>query len=68
MTNLLQRPADIINRKRPFSVWFPYTAIERLWCQLEESIKSGYMVDQCDKLKKLVHGALVSNLFIHIES
>ncbi|KAK1567761.1 hypothetical protein Q3G72_016282 [Acer saccharum] len=56
------RPADIINRKRPFSVWFPYTAIGRLWCQLEESIKSGYMVDQCDKLKKLLHGALLNHL------
>ncbi|KAK0591184.1 hypothetical protein LWI29_036588 [Acer saccharum] len=56
------RPADIINRKRPFSVWFPYTAIGRLWCQLEESIKSGYMVNQCDKLKKLLHGALLNHL------
>ncbi|PQQ07945.1 hypothetical protein Pyn_11863 [Prunus yedoensis var. nudiflora] len=24
------RPADIINRKRPFAVWFPYTAVQRL--------------------------------------
>lgn len=56
------RPTDIINRKRPFSVWFPYTAIERLWCQLEELIRSGHMVDQCDKLKKLLHGALLSHL------
>ncbi|KAK2644108.1 hypothetical protein Ddye_019303 [Dipteronia dyeriana] len=56
------RPADIINRKRPFSVWFPYIAIERLWCQLEESIKSGLMVDQCDKLQKLLHGALLNHL------
>ncbi|KAL5789070.1 hypothetical protein ACOSQ2_003958 [Xanthoceras sorbifolium] len=56
------RPADIINRKRPFAVWFPYTAIERLWCQLEESINSGHMVNQCDKLKKLLHDALLNHL------
>ncbi|GMY33051.1 nuclear pore complex protein NUP160 isoform X1 [Fagus crenata] len=56
------RPVDIINRKRPFAVWFPYTAIERLWCQLEESISSGRMVDHCDKLKKLLHGALLKHL------
>lgn len=56
------RPTDVINRKRPFSVWFPYTAIERLWCQLEELIRSGHMVEQCDKLKKLLHGALLSHL------
>lgn len=60
--NYLQKPTDIINRKRPFSVWFPYTAIERLWCQLEELIRSGHMVDQCDKLKKLLHGTLLSHL------
>lgn len=60
--NYLQKPTDIINRKRPFSVWFPYTAIERLWCQLEELIRSGYMVDQCNKLKKLLHGTLLSHL------
>lgn len=56
------KPTDIINRKRPFSVWFPYTAIERLWCQLEELIRLGHMVDQCDKLKKLLHGTLLSHL------
>ncbi|KAK4566003.1 hypothetical protein RGQ29_002278 [Quercus rubra] len=56
------RPVDIINRKRPFAVWFPYTTIERLWCQLEESISSGRMVDHCEKLKKLLHEALLRHL------
>ncbi|KAE8022771.1 hypothetical protein FH972_008545 [Carpinus fangiana] len=56
------RPADIINRKRPFAVWFPYTAIERLCCQLEEFICCGCMVDHCEKLKRLLHGALQKHL------
>ncbi|KAF7804423.1 nuclear pore complex protein NUP160 isoform X1 [Senna tora] len=56
------RPADIIRRKKPFAVWFPYTTIERLLYQLEELIKMGHMVDQCDKLKKMLHGSLSSHL------
>lgn len=56
------RPADIVKRKRPFAVWFPYTAVQRLWCQLEELISSGHMVDQCNKLKNLLRGALLSHL------
>ncbi|XP_059445417.1 nuclear pore complex protein NUP160 isoform X2 [Corylus avellana] len=56
------RPADIINRKRPSAVWFPYTAIERLCCQLEEFISCGRMVDHCEKLRKLLHGALQKHL------
>ncbi|XP_062108027.1 nuclear pore complex protein NUP160 [Humulus lupulus] len=56
------KPADIINRKRPFAVWFPYTAIQRLWFSLEELISLGHMVDQCEKLKKLLHGALHRHL------
>ncbi|XP_021903433.1 nuclear pore complex protein NUP160-like [Carica papaya] len=56
------RPVDIINRKRPFGVWFPYTTIERLWCRLDESISSDHMVDQCNKLKKLLEGALLNHL------
>ncbi|KAG6727322.1 hypothetical protein I3842_02G124200 [Carya illinoinensis] len=56
------RPADIINRKKPLAVWFPYTAIEHLWCKLEEFISSGRMVDHCDKLKTLLHGALLKHL------
>ncbi|KAM1570247.1 hypothetical protein ACFX14_035327 [Malus domestica] len=56
------RPADIIKRKRPLGVWFPYTGIQRLWCQLEELISSGHMVDECNKLKNLLCGALLSHL------
>ncbi|PSS21659.1 Nuclear pore complex protein [Actinidia chinensis var. chinensis] len=55
-------PADIIRRKRPLAVWFPYTTVERLWCRLEELILRGHMVDQCQKLKKLLQGALLSHL------
>lgn len=60
--NLLQRPADIIRRKRPFAVWFPYTTIERLLYQLEELIRKGHMVEQCDKLKKMLHSSLHNHL------
>ncbi|KAK4339814.1 hypothetical protein RND71_041276 [Anisodus tanguticus] len=56
------RPADIIRRKRPFAVWFPYSLIERLWCQLQQSIKLGHMVDQSEKLKKLLQGAVMNHL------
>ncbi|KAL3538416.1 hypothetical protein ACH5RR_001782 [Cinchona calisaya] len=56
------RPTDIIHRKKQCAVWFPYTTIERLWCQLEESIRLGHMVDQSEKLKKLLHGALLKHL------
>ncbi|KAG9144646.1 hypothetical protein Leryth_020942 [Lithospermum erythrorhizon] len=56
------RPVDVLQRKKPFSVWFPYATIERLWCGLEESIKLGHMVDQSEKLKKLLHGALLNHL------
>lgn len=60
--NLLQRPVDIINRKRPSAVWFPYNTLEQLWCQLDGLINLGHMVDQCDKLKRLLHGALLNHL------
>ncbi|GAB2231275.1 hypothetical protein Drorol1_Dr00027564, partial [Drosera rotundifolia] len=56
------RPVDLIHRKRPFAAWFPYTAIERLWCKLEESIHSGHMVQQSEKLKNILLGALRSHL------
>ncbi|URE35061.1 Nucleoporin Nup120/160 [Musa troglodytarum] len=56
------RPADIINRKKMSATWFPYTTIERLWCQLEEMRSSGHMVDHCDKLKKLLQEALMKHL------
>ncbi|KAF7127679.1 hypothetical protein RHSIM_Rhsim11G0112000 [Rhododendron simsii] len=58
----LMAPNDIIRRKRSSAVWFPYTAVERLWCQLEEMVNRGHMVDQCQKLKKLIQGALLSHL------
>ncbi|XP_073150700.1 nuclear pore complex protein NUP160 isoform X2 [Henckelia pumila] len=56
------RPADVIRRKKPFAVWFPYTSIERLWCLLEESVRLGHRIDQCEKLKKLLHGVLLNHL------
>ncbi|XP_073287556.1 nuclear pore complex protein NUP160 isoform X2 [Primulina huaijiensis] len=56
------RPADVIHRKKPFAVWFPYTSIERLWCLLEESVRLGHRIDQCEKLKKLLHGVLLNHL------
>ncbi|WOL19781.1 hypothetical protein Cni_G28583 [Canna indica] len=56
------RPADVINRKRMSATWFPYTAIERLWSQLEEMQSSGHMVEHCDKLKKLLQDALMKHL------
>ncbi|KAG4176901.1 hypothetical protein ERO13_A11G274000v2 [Gossypium hirsutum] len=56
------RPLDIINRKRSSAVWFPYNTVERLWCQLEGLIKSGHMVDQSDKLKRLLYKSLLNHL------
>ncbi|KAI5395663.1 hypothetical protein KIW84_062003 [Lathyrus oleraceus] len=62
--HILQRPADIVKRKRPFALWFPYTTIEQLLYQLEESIRMGHMVDHCDKLKKMLHASLLNHLKI----
>uniref|UniRef100_A0A0E0G120 Uncharacterized protein n=1 Tax=Oryza nivara TaxID=4536 RepID=A0A0E0G120_ORYNI len=56
------RPVDVLHRKKMSAAWFPYTAIERLWCQLEEMQNAGHSVDQCDRLKKLLHGSLISHL------
>ncbi|KAJ4829819.1 hypothetical protein Tsubulata_025329 [Turnera subulata] len=56
------RPSELINRKRPSAAWFPYTTIERLWCQLEDLIKLGHKTDQYEKLKRLLHGALLKHL------
>ena len=58
----MQRPADILHRKKMSAALFPYTAVERLWCQLEEIQRAGHSVDQCDRLKKQLHGALMSHL------
>ncbi|XP_008457194.1 nuclear pore complex protein NUP160 isoform X3 [Cucumis melo] len=55
-------PADIINRKRPFSVCFPYNAVQYLWCKIDELIRSGHMVDACEKLRNLLHGALLNHM------
>ncbi|KAK6925523.1 Nuclear pore complex protein NUP160, partial [Dillenia turbinata] len=56
------RPVDIIRRKRPSAVWFPYTTIERLWAQLEDLSNSGQMNIQCEKIKGLLRDALVDHL------
>ncbi|XP_042002284.1 nuclear pore complex protein NUP160-like isoform X1 [Salvia splendens] len=65
MENLASiRPADIIRRKKPFAIWFPYTYVERLWGMLEESIQMGHRREQCGKLKKLLHGALSNHLHL----
>lgn len=58
----LQAPADLINRKRPFSICFPYNAVQYLWCKIDELIRSGHMVDACEKLRNLLHGALLNHL------
>ncbi|KAD4179671.1 hypothetical protein E3N88_28262 [Mikania micrantha] len=55
------RPADIIRRKKMCSMWFPYTTIERLWCKLGDLINSGHMVDQCEKLRSLLHTSLLKH-------
>ncbi|XP_022928856.1 nuclear pore complex protein NUP160 [Cucurbita moschata] len=55
-------PTDIINRKRPSSVCFPYNAVQNLWCKIDELIRSGHMVDACEKLRNLLHGALMNHL------
>ncbi|KAL1369522.1 nuclear pore complex protein NUP160-like isoform X2 [Arachis hypogaea] len=56
------RPADIIRRKRSFAAWFPYTTIERLLYQLEELTRKGHMVEQCDKLKRMLLSSLQNHL------
>lgn len=56
------RPNELVRRKRPSAVWFPYTTIERLWVQLEEHISKNYKVDQCQKMKTLLQGALQGHL------
>ncbi|CAA6656466.1 unnamed protein product [Spirodela intermedia] len=56
------RPTEIVKRKRTSAICFPYTAIERLWCQLEEAQNSGRLVDECHKLKGLLKAALLDHL------
>ncbi|KAK9122460.1 hypothetical protein Syun_020077 [Stephania yunnanensis] len=56
------KPANVINRKKMSAIWFPFTTIEMLWCQLGELSSSGHITDQCDKLKRLLRGALTNHL------
>ncbi|CAM0946979.1 unnamed protein product [Alopecurus aequalis] len=56
------RPVDVLHRKKMSAAWFPYTTIERFWCQLEDMQTAGHSADQCDRLKKLLHGALMNHL------
>ncbi|KAI4964275.1 hypothetical protein ZWY2020_006756 [Hordeum vulgare] len=56
------RPMDVLHRKKMSAAWFPYTTVERFWCQLEEMQSAGHSADQCDRLKKLLHGALMNHL------
>uniref|UniRef100_A0A453NAC5 Uncharacterized protein n=1 Tax=Aegilops tauschii subsp. strangulata TaxID=200361 RepID=A0A453NAC5_AEGTS len=56
------RPMDVLHRKKMSAAWFPYTTVERFWCQLEEMQGFGHSADQCDRLKKLLHGALMNHL------
>ncbi|KAJ4792289.1 Nuclear pore complex protein NUP160 [Rhynchospora pubera] len=58
----LSRPGDVINRKRMSAVWFPYTAVQQLWCDLEEMQSAGHGVEQCSQLKKLLSQSLVAHL------
>jgi hypothetical protein len=44
------------------AVWFPYTSVERLYGLLSEMRSSGQMIDQCDKLQKLLHSAMLRHL------
>ncbi|XP_078175498.1 SUPPRESSOR OF AUXIN RESISTANCE1 [Carex rostrata] len=56
------RPSDVINRKKMSAVWFPYTTILQLWCNLEEMQSTGHSVEQCNQLKKLLGQSLAIHL------
>ncbi|KFK45088.1 hypothetical protein AALP_AA1G342200 [Arabis alpina] len=56
------KPADVLKRKKVSGVWFPYTTMERLWWELEKSMNSGWMLEQCQKLKEQLHQALLKHL------
>ncbi|CAM8909130.1 unnamed protein product [Rhodiola kirilowii] len=49
------RPNDIVHRKKTSAAWFPYTTVEHLCFQLDQMIKLGRMVDQCNKLKMQIY-------------
>ncbi|AAG21620.1 unknown protein; 42586-33527 [Arabidopsis thaliana] len=56
------KPAEVLKRKKVSGVWFPYTTVERLWWELEKTMNSGRMVEQCHKLKEQLHHALLNHL------
>jgi nuclear pore complex protein Nup160 len=60
--SFFQRPVDVLHRKKMSAAWFPYTTMERFWCQLEEMQSAGHSADQCDRLKKMLQGALMNHL------
>jgi hypothetical protein len=62
MRLLVQRPGDVINRKKMSAVWFPYTAIRQLWCDLEEMQNTGHSVEQCNQLRNLLGQSLAIHL------
>ncbi|CAM8906142.1 unnamed protein product [Rhodiola kirilowii] len=56
------RPNDIVHRKKTSAAWFPYTTVEHLCFQLDQMIKLGRMVDQCNKLKMQIYTTLEKHL------
>ncbi|CAN8290175.1 unnamed protein product [Cochlearia groenlandica] len=56
------KPAEVLKRKKVSGVWFPYTTVERLWWELEKTMNSGRMLDQCQKLKGQLQQALLNHL------
>ncbi|CAH2035197.1 unnamed protein product [Thlaspi arvense] len=56
------KPAEVLKRKKVSGVWFPYTTVERLWWELEKTMNSGRMLEQCQKLKAQLHQALLNHL------
>ncbi|XP_024008157.1 nuclear pore complex protein NUP160 [Eutrema salsugineum] len=56
------KPAEVLKRKKVSGVWFPYTTVERLWWELEKTMNSGRMLEQCKKLKGQLHQALLNHL------
>ncbi|PWA68371.1 nucleoporin [Artemisia annua] len=55
------QPEDVIRRKKPSAVWFPYTTIERLKSKLDELINSGQMVAECEKQRNLLETTLLKH-------
>lgn len=57
-----QRTVNIMKRKKMSSICFPHVAVERLWCHLQDAQTSGYMINQCDKLKNLLNSSIDNHL------